>query len=99
MNSVLTAYPKILLILTPKDYCPPFGVAEKTFSSTLNVKISQMVMNESVRFGKHIDIEVSYKILQLEVTKLDPIFHYRACFRKGLKKGSLEQKHPQSFRG
>jgi hypothetical protein len=29
--------------------------------------ISQMVRNESVRFGRHIDIEVSYKILQLEV--------------------------------
>jgi hypothetical protein len=42
-------------------------VAKKTFSSTLKVMISQMVRNESVRFGRHIDIEVSYKILQLEV--------------------------------
>jgi hypothetical protein len=25
--------------------------------------ISQMVRNESVRFGRHVDIEVSYKIL------------------------------------
>jgi hypothetical protein len=32
--------------------------------------ISQMVRNESVRFGRHIDIEVSYKILQLEIQKL-----------------------------
>jgi hypothetical protein len=37
--------------------------AKKTFSLTLNVIISQMVRNESVRFGRHIDIEVSYKIL------------------------------------
>jgi hypothetical protein len=29
-----------------------------------------MVRNESVRFGGHIDIEVSYKILQLEIPKL-----------------------------
>jgi hypothetical protein len=29
----------------------------------LNVMISQMVRNESVRFGRHIDIAVSYKIL------------------------------------
>jgi hypothetical protein len=36
---------------------------EKTFSSTLNVMILQMIRNESVRFGRHIDIEVSYKIL------------------------------------
>jgi hypothetical protein len=73
-------------------------VAEKKVSSTLNVMISEIVMNESVRFGRHIDIEVSYKILQLEVPKLVPILHYRACFRKGLLGGSFEQKHPQSFR-
>jgi hypothetical protein len=36
--------------------------------------ISQMVRNESVRFGRHIDIEVSYKILQLEIPKLVLIF-------------------------
>jgi hypothetical protein len=40
----------------------------------LNVMISQMVRNEGVRFGRHIDIEVSYKILQLEVPKNVPIF-------------------------
>jgi hypothetical protein len=39
----------------------PFGRGKKTFSSTLNVMISQIVRNE--RFGRHIDIEVSYKIL------------------------------------
>jgi hypothetical protein len=52
-----------------------------------------------VRFGRHIDIEVSYKILQLEVPKLVPILHYPACFQKGMLGGSFEQKHPQSFRG
>jgi hypothetical protein len=65
--------------------------------------ISQMVRNESVRFGRHIDIEVSYKILQLEVPKLVPILHYPVCFQKAVFKrqlgGSFEQKHPQSFRG
>jgi hypothetical protein len=40
-----------------------------------------MVRNESARFGRHIDIEVSYKILQLEIPKLVPILHYLACFR------------------
>jgi hypothetical protein len=58
-----------------------------------------MVRNESVIFGRHIDIEVSYKILQLEVPKLVPILHYPACFQKRLFGGSFEQKHPQSFRG
>jgi hypothetical protein len=74
-------------------------VAKKTFSSTLKVMISQMVRNESVRFGRHIDIEVSYKILQLEVLKLVPILHYPAYFQKGLLGGNFEQKHPQFFRG
>jgi hypothetical protein len=35
-----------------------------------------MIRNESVRFGRHIDIEVSYKILQLEIPKLVLILHY-----------------------
>jgi hypothetical protein len=70
-----------------------------TFSSTLNVMISQMVRNESVRFGRHIGIEVHYKILWLEVPKLILILHYPACFQKGLFGGNIEQNHPSSFRG
>jgi hypothetical protein len=58
--------------------------AKKTFSSTLNVIISQTARNESVRFGRHIDIEINYKILQLEIPKLIPIFHYPTCFQKRL---------------
>jgi hypothetical protein len=54
----------------------------------------QMVRNESVRFGRHIDIEVSYKILRLEVPKLVPILHYPACIQKGLFGGSFAKKHP-----
>jgi hypothetical protein len=58
-----------------------------------------MVKNESVRFGRHIDIEVSYTILQLEVPKLVPILHYLACFQKGLFGSSFAKNHPQAFRG
>jgi hypothetical protein len=47
-----------------------------------------------VIFGRHIDIEVSYKILQMEVPKLVTILHYPTCFQKGLFEGSFEQKHP-----
>jgi hypothetical protein len=61
--------------------------------------ISQTVRIESVRFGRHIDIEVSYKILWLEVPKLVSILHYPAYLQKGLFGGSFEQKHPSSFRG
>jgi hypothetical protein len=61
--------------------------------------ISQMVRNESVRFDRHIDIEVSYKILQMEILKLVLILHYSACFQKELFGSNFEQKHPWSFRG
>jgi hypothetical protein len=69
---------------TPKDCCPPWAGAKKTLSSTLNVMISQMVRNESLRFDRHIDIEVSYKILQLDAPKHGPCLHILCCFQKGL---------------
>jgi hypothetical protein len=61
--------------------------------------ILQIIRNKSVRFGRHIDIEVSYKILQLEIPKLVIILHYLACFQKGLFGGNFEQKHTWSFTG
>ena len=64
----------------------------------MNVVILQMVRNEIVRFGRHIDKEVSYKILQLEIPKLILILHYLACFKKEQFGGSFEQKHPWPFR-
>jgi hypothetical protein len=70
-----------MVFLDPKRLLSPLAGAKRTFFSTLNVMISQMVRIESVRFGMHIDIEVSYKILQLEVPKLVPILHYLACFQ------------------
>jgi hypothetical protein len=54
---------KKVVFLDPKRLLSPFYSGKKNNSSTLNVMISQMVRNESVRFGRHIDIEVSYKIL------------------------------------
>jgi hypothetical protein len=85
--------------LDPKRLMSPFGRGKKTFSSTLNVMISQMVRNESVRFGRHIDIEVSYKLLLLEVPKLVSILYYPACFQKGLFACRFAKKHPHAFRG
>jgi hypothetical protein len=68
---------------TPKDCCPPFAGAKKTFLSTLNVMISQMLRNESVRFGRHIDKEVSYKILQLEVPRMSQFYKTHLAFSRG----------------
>jgi hypothetical protein len=53
--------------------CPLKAQEKKTFALTLNVMILQMVRNECVRFGRHIHIEVRYKILQLEVLYKAPI--------------------------
>jgi hypothetical protein len=39
-----------------------------------------MVRNECVRFGGHVDIEVSYKILWLDVLKEIAILHNLSCF-------------------
>jgi hypothetical protein len=88
-----------VVFLDPKRLLSPWARVKKTFSSTLNVMILQIVRNGSVRFGRHIDIKVSYKILWLQVPKLVPILYYPACFQKGLFGGNLEQKHPLSFRG
>jgi hypothetical protein len=85
-----------VVLLEPKSLLFPLGRGKKTFSS--NVMILQIVRNKNARFGRHIDIEVSYKILWLEVPKLVPILYDLACFQKGLFGGSFEQKHPSFFR-
>jgi hypothetical protein len=53
----------------------PLGIGEKTFSSTLNVMILQMVRAECVRFGGHVHMEVRYKILRLEILYKAPSLH------------------------
>jgi hypothetical protein len=45
----------------------------------------QTVWNKFVRFGgSHINIQVSYKILWLEVSKKAPILHNVLCIQQGL---------------
>jgi hypothetical protein len=72
-----------VVFLDPKRLLSPFGRGRKTFSSTLNVMISQLVRNESVRFARHIDIEVSYKILWLEIPKLVQFCAIWLAFKRG----------------
>jgi hypothetical protein len=45
------------------------------------LEVAKMVRNECVRYVRHVDIEVSYKNLQLEILKEVPIFHNSACFQ------------------
>jgi hypothetical protein len=42
--------------------------------------ILQMVRNECVRFGGYVEIEVNYKILQLDVLKKTPSLQNPPCF-------------------
>jgi hypothetical protein len=42
--------------------------------------ILQMVKNECVRFGGHVDIEISNKILQLDILIETSILHNLSCF-------------------
>jgi hypothetical protein len=79
-----------VVFLDPKRLLSPSDMNKKINSSILNVMILQLVRNESVRFDRHIDIEVSYNILWLEIPKLVPILHYLACFQKGLFRGNFE---------
>jgi hypothetical protein len=51
--------------------------------------ILQTVRNEYVRFGGHIDIEVSYKILRLDVLKETSILYNLSCFEAILMKNTL----------
>ena len=54
----------------PSELCCPLQMqGKKTFFTTSNIMISQMVRNEHLRFGGHVDIEVSYKIVRLDVLK------------------------------
>jgi hypothetical protein len=59
----------------------PSGTGKKSFLSTLNVMISQTVRNECTRFGGHVDIEVSYKILWLEILNEALILLNSPCFQ------------------
>jgi hypothetical protein len=67
--------------LPPKHCCPSQAQWKKTFCLILNVMISQTVKNECVRFGGQVDIEVSYKILQLQVLIESPILNTSPCFQ------------------
>jgi hypothetical protein len=56
-----------MVFLAFKTLLSPLGAREKTFLSTLNVMILQKVRNKCVRLGGHVDLEVRYKILRLDV--------------------------------
>jgi hypothetical protein len=58
----------------------------------------QMVWNECVRFGGHINIKVSYKILQLEVQKKASICTICLAFERVCFEAALDSTWPMMFR-
>jgi hypothetical protein len=72
------------VFLPPKHYYTPWAQEKNSISSTLNFTILQMGRNEWVKFGVFVGIQVSYKILLLEVAKKAPILHNPPYFQEGL---------------
>jgi hypothetical protein len=64
----------------PKLCCSPLVHGKKTFSSTLKFMVLQMVRNESVKFGRHVDKQVKHKILWLKVPNNAQTLHNPPCF-------------------
>jgi hypothetical protein len=57
------------------------GTVEKNFLFDFECYDLANDKNEYVRFGGHVEIEVSCKILQLEVLKESPILDNSPCFQ------------------
>jgi hypothetical protein len=73
-----------MVFLASKTLLSLSGAVEKNFFFNFDVMISQTVRNECVRFGRHVDIQVSYKILWLEVLKDNSILDTSPSFQEGL---------------
>jgi hypothetical protein len=48
-----------------------------------------LIRNKCIRFGGHVDIQVRYKIVMLEVPKKAPILHNPPCFQGVLFRGNF----------
>jgi hypothetical protein len=66
MKSHISFLLKKVVFLASTTLMSPSSIGKNKFSSTLNVMFLQIVRNECIRFGEHIGIQVSYKILWLE---------------------------------
>jgi hypothetical protein len=69
-----------MVFLASKTLLSLSGAVEKNFF--FNFECYDLTNgNECVRFGRHVDIQVSYKILQLEVLKDNPILDTSPSFQ------------------
>jgi hypothetical protein len=86
-------YTKKWFFWPSKLCCIYWAEGEKLFSPTLNLMILQTVWNECVKFGGYVNIQVSYKILWLEVPKKASILHNPTCFQEGFVLRQLWTQH------
>jgi hypothetical protein len=70
-----------MVFLASKITLFPSSIGKGVFFSTLYVMILQMAKNKCLKFGGHIDIQINYKIIWLEVRKKVPILHHLPCFQ------------------
>jgi hypothetical protein len=80
-----------MVFLAPNTLLYPLSTRKKFKKkiSALNIMILQMVRNQYVRFSWHVEIQVSSKILQLELPKKTLILCNLPCFQEGLFWGSF----------
>jgi hypothetical protein len=73
-----------MLFFGPQNSAILLEHREKTFFFQIWTLWSCKRYGMNVRFGGHINIQVSYKIFQLEVQKKTSILHNMPCFQKRL---------------
>jgi hypothetical protein len=67
--------------LAPETLLYLLGTMEKNFFFDFEPYDLAMVRNDCLRFGGHVGIQVSYKILWLEVLKDPPFLVTSPCFQ------------------
>ena len=57
---------------------------KKASFSTLHVMILKLIKSENLRFGGHVEIQIKYKILHLEIPKRTSTLKNLICFEERL---------------
>jgi hypothetical protein len=71
---------KNVVILASKTLLFSIGTGGKTFSSTLNFMILQMVRNECVKFGGHVYKQVNYRSFKVPNNAQSTLLLIGGCF-------------------
>ena len=91
-------YSKKCFFWPPKHSCIPWVYGEKLFFQLWTIWSCKKVRNETIRFGGHVDLQVSYKILWSKIPKKALILHNLPCFQEGLFEAVLDSMRPLMFR-